>query len=54
MDTKQNKILVVEDSDDLRENIISLLEINDYEVVVAENGYDALQLAIKEISDSIR
>ncbi len=53
MDTKQNKILVVEDSDDLRENIISLLEINDYEVIVAENGYDGLQLAIKEIPDLI-
>jgi len=53
MDIKQNKILVVEDSDDLRENIISLLEINDYEVVVAENGYDGLQLAIKEIPDLI-
>jgi two-component system sensor histidine kinase/response regulator len=49
----QNKILVVEDSDDLRENIISLLEINDYEVIVAENGYDGLQLAIKEIPDLI-
>lgn len=53
MDTKQNKILVVEDSDDLRENIISLLEINDYDVIVAENGYDGLQLAIKEIPDLI-
>ena len=53
MDIKQNKILVVEDSDDLRENIISLLEINDYDVIVAENGYDGLQLAIKEIPDLI-
>jgi DNA-binding response OmpR family regulator/anti-sigma regulatory factor (Ser/Thr protein kinase) len=53
MDTKQNRILVVEDSDDLRENIISLLEINDYDVIVAENGYDGLQLAIKEIPDLI-
>ena len=47
------KILVVEDSDDLRENIISLLEINDYQVVFAENGYDGLQLAIKELPDLI-
>ncbi|MFZ1280204.1 MAG: response regulator [Ignavibacteriaceae bacterium] len=53
MDIKQNKILVVEDSDDLRENIISLLEINDYEVIIAENGYDGLQLAIKEVPDLI-
>ncbi len=53
MNEKQNKILVVEDSDDLRENIISLLEINDYEVCVAENGYEGLQLAIKEVPDLI-
>lgn len=53
MNNKQYKILVVEDSDDLRENIISLLEINDYEVLVAENGYDGLQLAAKEIPDLI-
>lgn len=53
MSDKQNRILVVEDSDDLRENIISLLELNDYEVIVAENGYDGLQLAIKEVPDLI-
>ena len=53
MSDKQNRILVVEDSDDLRENIISLLELNDYEVLVAENGYDGLQLAIKEVPDLI-
>ena len=53
MSDKLGKILVVEDSDDLRENIISLLEINDYEVIIAENGYDGLQLAIKEVPDLI-
>lgn len=53
MSDKQNRILVVEDSDDLRENIISLLELNDYEVLIAENGYDGLQLAIKEVPDLI-
>lgn len=53
MSTPINKILVVEDSDDLRENIISLLELNDYEIIFAENGYDGLQLAIKELPDLI-
>lgn len=53
MSEKLSKILVVEDSDDLRENIISLLEINDYQVMIAENGYDGLQLAIKEVPDLI-
>lgn len=53
MNSISYKILVVEDSDDLRENIISLLELNDYEVLFAENGYDGLQLAIKEIPDLI-
>ena len=53
MSDKLTKILVVEDSDDLRENIISLLEINDYEVIIAENGYDGLQLAINEVPDLI-
>lgn len=53
MELKKKKILVVEDSDDLRENIISLLELNDYEVISAENGYEGLQIAFAENPDLI-
>lgn len=47
------KILVVEDSDDVRENIVSLLEINDYKVVSAENGFEGYQKATEELPDLI-
>jgi len=53
MNSISYKILVVEDSDDLRENIVSLLELNDYQVIFAENGYDGLQLAIQQMPDLI-
>jgi len=53
MNSISYKILVVEDSDDLRENIVSLLELNDYQVIFAENGYDGLQIAIQQVPDLI-
>ena len=50
---KQYKILVVEDSFEIRENIVSLLELNDYLVLIAENGRDGLNIALKELPDLI-
>ena len=32
------KILVIEDNDDIRNNTAEILELSNYEVVVAENG----------------
>jgi DNA-binding response OmpR family regulator/anti-sigma regulatory factor (Ser/Thr protein kinase) len=53
MTEKQYRVLVVEDSDEIRENIVSLLELNDYIVLIAENGQEGLTLALKELPDLI-
>jgi len=53
MTEKQSRVLVVEDSEEIRENIVSLLELNDYIVFIAENGQEGLNLALKELPDLI-
>lgn len=47
------KILVVEDSDDVRENLVDLLLANDYNVEYAENGYDGYKKALSILPDLI-
>jgi len=47
------KILVVEDSDDVRENLVDLLLANDYNVEFAENGYDGYKKALSILPDLI-
>jgi CheY-like chemotaxis protein len=47
------KILVAEDEPDIRELIIFILRFGGYEVVAANNGEEAVQLALKEIPDLI-
>ncbi len=47
------KILVVEDNDTVRNNLIDLLELNKYKTVSAENGLEGFQTAIKELPDLI-
>lgn len=47
------KILVVEDNTDVRENITEILELANYEVVEAENGKVGVSKAVKEIPDLI-
>jgi len=47
------KILVVEDSGDLCENLIDLLKVNNYTVLSADNGEDGYKSAITEIPDLI-
>ena len=47
------KILVVDDSDDVRENIVDLLEANNFEVLAANNGVDGYKLAIENRPDLI-
>ncbi len=39
------KILVVEDEDAIRENISDALSLNDYQVFIADNGFDGVHLA---------
>jgi DNA-binding response OmpR family regulator len=41
-------ILVIEDEADVRENLQEILELEDFEVLTAENGKIGLQLAIEQ------
>ncbi len=50
--TKQ-KILVIEDTDDVRENIAELLMLSDYEVETAVNGREGVKKAQTNIPDLI-
>ncbi|MGB0863973.1 MAG: response regulator [Saprospiraceae bacterium] len=43
-----NKILIIEDNSDVRENVAEILELSNYEVLTAENGKIGVQLASKE------
>lgn len=47
------KILVIEDENPYRENILELLQAEDFEAIGAENGYLGLQLAESETPDLI-
>ncbi|MBH8565264.1 EAL domain-containing response regulator [Nostoc sp. CENA67] len=47
------KILVIEDEEAVRENLIDLLEAEDFEIVAAANGRIGINLAISEIPDLI-
>lgn len=43
----KKKILVIEDQPDVRENLMELLELSNYEVVGAENGKSGVKLALE-------
>jgi CRP-like cAMP-binding protein/FixJ family two-component response regulator len=47
------KILVVEDNPDVRENLIEILSLSDYETIGAENGKIGVDMAIQHIPDLI-
>jgi two-component system, sensor histidine kinase and response regulator len=47
------KILVVEDNDTVRNNLIDILELNKYKTISAENGLDGFQLAVEQLPDLI-
>ena len=48
-----NKILVIEDNTEVRENIQEILELSNYEVVTAENGKRGVEKAKTEKPDLI-
>ena len=48
-----SKILVIEDNIEIRENIIEILELASYEVTVAENGKQGVELALLNLPDII-
>ncbi|MCP6762050.1 MAG: EAL domain-containing response regulator [Fischerella sp. CENA71] len=47
------KILVIEDENSVRENIIELLETEDFEAIGAANGQVGIKLAVTEVPDLI-
>jgi CheY-like chemotaxis protein/CRP-like cAMP-binding protein len=47
------KVLIIEDNDDIRENIIEILELSGYNVHSAANGKTGVELAMKELPDII-
>lgn len=48
-----SKILIIEDEDAVRENILDLLEAEDFETIAAANGRIGVHLAISEVPDLI-
>jgi len=46
-----SKILIVDDKPEVRELVSVTLEMGDYEILMAENGVDALALARSELPD---
>ena len=47
------KVLIAEDKDDSRKLFRSMLEVYGYEVIEAENGADAVELALRHKPDVI-
>lgn len=48
-----SKVLVVEDNNEIRENIVEILELAEYEVIVAKNGKRAVEMATADLPDII-
>lgn len=49
----KQKILIVEDNENIRENTSELLELSDYNVSSAANGKEGLDMALQHIPDLI-
>ena len=49
----KNKLLVIEDEDDIRELIAFNLEMSDFEVLKAKDGEEGMKLAKKHLPDTI-
>ena len=47
------KVLLIEDTDEIRENIAEILELNHYQIFAAVNGQDGRDLAEKHQPDVI-
>jgi CRP-like cAMP-binding protein/CheY-like chemotaxis protein len=47
------QVLIIEDNDDIRENVVEILELADFSVLQASNGKTGVDLAIKNIPDII-
>ena len=49
----KKKILVIEDNDEMRDNIVELLELSNYTIFDSGNGKDGVKTAIKELPDLV-
>jgi CRP-like cAMP-binding protein/ActR/RegA family two-component response regulator len=49
----KKKVLIIEDNDDIRENVIEILELAGYTVASASNGKAGVELAFADIPDII-
>jgi CRP/FNR family transcriptional regulator, cyclic AMP receptor protein len=49
----KNKILIIEDNQEVRENITEILELSEYDVVKADNGKTGVEIAQREHVDLI-
>jgi CRP/FNR family cyclic AMP-dependent transcriptional regulator len=47
------KILVIEDNEEVRDNILEILELSNYKVFTAENGKEGVEIALMEKPDLI-
>ncbi|MES2107730.1 MAG: response regulator [Bacteroidota bacterium] len=47
------KVLIIEDNNDIRDNILEILELANYEVQGAKNGKEGIDLATKNVPDII-
>lgn len=47
------KVLLIEDNEDIRENVLEILELSGYDAYAANNGRDGVALALKNIPDII-
>lgn len=47
------KVLIIEDNNDIRENVVEILELANYEVYEANNGKKGVDLAVKNLPDII-
>lgn len=53
METEHRTILLIEDNEEVRENTAEILELADYEVILAENGKVGVTLAKEHLPDLI-
>lgn len=47
------KVLIIEDNNDIRENVVEILELAGYTVFAADNGKTGVELALKNVPDII-
>jgi len=48
-----NKILIIEDQPQMRKNLATILQMENFQVVVAENGRRGVELALSELPDLV-